>query len=48
VIDEIETLEEAGQRLYEHAIHVANGKMTKAEVLKFDERMQIMIKGPII
>jgi len=48
VIDETETVEEAGQRLYEYAVDVANGKMTKAEVLNFDSDMEILIKGPVM
>jgi len=48
VIDETETIEEAGQRLYEYAIEVANGKLTRAEILNFDSRMEILIKGPVM
>ena len=47
VIDETETLEQAGQRLYEFAVDVANGKLTKCEILKF-EAMEILIKGPVM
>ena len=48
VIDETEPIEQAGQRLYEYTIEVANGRMTKAEVLNFDGRMEILIKGPVM
>jgi len=48
VIEEIETIEEAGQRFYEYAISVANGKLTRAEILNFDSGMEILIKGPVM
>lgn len=48
VIDETETVQEAGQRFYEYAVDVANGKMVKAEVLNFDSEMEILIKGPVM
>jgi altronate dehydratase large subunit len=48
IIEETETVSEAGQRLYEYAIDVANGKMTRAEILNFDGTMEILIKGPVI
>lgn len=48
IIEETETVGEAGQRLYEYAIDVANGKMTRAEILNFDGTMEILIKGPVI
>ncbi|AFM27537.1 UxaA family hydrolase [Desulfomonile tiedjei] len=48
IIDETETVAEAGERLYKYAIDVANGKMTRAEILNFDGTMEILIKGPVI
>jgi altronate dehydratase large subunit len=48
IIDETESVEAAGQRLYEYAIDVANGKMTRAEILNFDGTMEILINGPVI
>jgi len=45
---ETETLEAAGQRVYEYAIGVANGTMTRAEILNFDGTMEILISGPVI
>jgi altronate dehydratase large subunit len=48
VIDETETVEEAGQRFYEYAVDVANGKLTRAEILNFDSGMEILIKGPVM
>jgi len=48
IIEETETIQEAGQRLYEYAIEVANGRMTKAEILNFDTQMEILIKGPVM
>jgi len=47
VIDETETIEHAAQRLYEFAVSVANGKLTKSEILNFEE-MEILIKGPVM
>ena len=48
VIDETETVEQAGQRFYEYAVSVANGKLTRAEILNFDSGMEILIKGPVM
>ncbi len=47
IIDETETLEHAGERLYEFAVDVANGRLTKCEILNF-EGMEILIKGPVM
>lgn len=48
IIDETETVEAAGERLYEHAVEVANGRLTRAEILNFDVSMEILIDGPVI
>lgn len=48
IINETETVVEAGKRLYEFAIGVASGTMTKAEILNFDTSMEILISGPIM
>jgi altronate dehydratase large subunit len=48
VINETETVAEAGQRFYEYAVSVANGKLTRAEILNFDSGMEILIKGPVM
>jgi altronate dehydratase large subunit len=48
VINETETIAEAGQRFYEYAVSVANGKLTRAEILNFDSGMEILIKGPVM
>jgi altronate dehydratase large subunit len=48
IINETETIEAAGQRLYEYAIAVANGTMTRAEILNFDGNMEILIGGPVM
>jgi altronate dehydratase large subunit len=47
VIEEKETIQDAGERLYKFAVDVANGKMTKCEILNF-EGMEILIKGPVM
>jgi altronate dehydratase large subunit len=48
MIDGTETIEGAGKRLFEEALKVASGKLTKAEVLRFDESMEILTYGPVI
>ncbi len=47
VIEETESLQDAGERLYRFAIEVANGRLTKCEILNF-EGMEILIKGPVM
>ncbi|WP_461211419.1 UxaA family hydrolase [Desulfocurvus sp. DL9XJH121] len=47
VIEETESLGSAGERLYRFAVDVANGKLTKCEILNF-EGMEILIKGPVM
>ena len=47
IIDETESLTAAGERLYRFAVDVANGKLTKCEILNF-EGMEILIKGPVM
>lgn len=47
VIEETESIEKAGERFYEFAVDVANGKLTKCEILNF-EGMEILIKGPVM
>ena len=48
IIDEAETIEACGERLYEYAVEVANGKMVRAEILNFDSGMEILIHGPVM
>jgi altronate dehydratase large subunit len=47
VIDETETVEKAGGRVLEYLIDIANGRLTKCEILG-TEGMEILIKGPVI
>ncbi len=47
VIEETESIEAAGERLYRFAVDVANGKLTKCEILNF-EGMEILINGPVM
>ena len=47
IIDETETLGAAAERLYRFAVEVANGRLTKCEILNF-EGMEILIKGPVM
>jgi len=48
IIEGTETVEEAGQKLFEEVLKVASGKLTKAEILHYDESMNILTYGPII
>lgn len=47
IIDETESIKSAGERLYRFAVDVANGRLTKCEILNF-EGMEILIKGPVM
>lgn len=48
VIDEVETIQQAGERLLEYAVGVASGTLTRAEILKYDTGMEILINGPVM
>jgi len=48
VIDETESVEKAAEKLYEYALSVANGRLTRAEILNIDSGMEILIKGPVM
>ncbi|MCD6452779.1 MAG: UxaA family hydrolase [Dehalococcoidales bacterium] len=48
IIDGTETIKEAGKRLTAELLKVASGKLTKAEVLRYDESMNILTYGPVI
>jgi len=48
VIDESESLAAAGERVYEQAIDICNGTLTKAEILNYDGNMEILINGPVM
>ena len=47
VLEETESIADAGQRLYDYCLEVANGRLTKCEILRF-EGMEILIKGPVM
>ncbi len=47
IIEETERLDHAGERLFRFALDVANGRLTKCEILNF-EGMEILIKGPVM
>lgn len=47
VLDESESLQSAAERLYRFAVEVANGRLTKCEILNF-EGMEILINGPVM
>jgi len=48
IIDGSEMVKEAGKRLFAEVLKVASGKLTKAEVLRYDESMNILTYGPVI
>lgn len=48
IIKGTENIKECGKRLYEYAIKVANGQLTKAEIFNLDKNMEIFIKGIVI
>lgn len=48
MIDGVETVAEAGKRLFDEILKVASGKLTKAEVLRYDKAMNILTYGPVI
>lgn len=43
-----ETVEEAAEKLYNEVHQVASGKLTRAEILKYDQFMDILTLGPTI
>jgi altronate dehydratase large subunit len=48
LIEGAETVGDAGQRLFSEVLKVASGKLTKAEILRYDESMNILTYGPVI
>jgi len=48
IIDGTETVQAAGKRLFGELLKVASGKLTKAEILHYDETMNILTYGPVI
>lgn len=48
IIEGTVAVEDAGKKLYEEVLSVASGKLTKAEILNFDETMEILVHGPIM
>jgi altronate dehydratase large subunit len=48
IIDGDETVQEAGKRLFATVLKVASGKLTKAEILRYDQSMNILKYGPVI
>jgi altronate dehydratase large subunit len=48
LIDGTETVAAAGKRLFDEILKVASGKLTKAEILRYDESMNILTYGPVI
>lgn len=48
IIEGIETVEQAGERLFRECLAVASGQLTKAEILRYDVGMNILTYGPVI
>ncbi len=48
VMDGVETLPEAGERIFREIIEVASGKLTKAEISGYTKAMDIYMVGPVI
>jgi len=48
IIEGLETLPEAGRRIFQEIIDVASGKLTKAEISGYTKAMDIYMVGPVI
>lgn len=48
IIEGVETLHEAGRRIFQEIIEVASGKLTKAEISGYTKAMDIYTVGPVI
>jgi altronate dehydratase large subunit len=43
-----DTIERAGERIFEELVRVASGTMTKAEIIGYSNSMDIFMRGPVI
>ena len=48
IIEGIETLPNAGRRIFQEILEVASGKLTKAEISGYTKAMDIYVVGPVI
>jgi len=48
VIEGEETLSSAGKRIFYEILGVSSGKMTKAEILRYNKAKDIYTVGPVI
>jgi altronate dehydratase large subunit len=48
VMEGMETLSAAGNRIFEDILEVASGKLTKAEISGYTKAMDIYTVGPVI
>ena len=48
IMEGIETIPDAGQRIFQEMMEVASGKMTKAEIYGYTKAMDIFVVGPVI
>jgi altronate dehydratase large subunit len=48
IIEGIETLPNAGKRIFQEILEVASGKLTKAEISGYTKAMDIYVVGPVI
>jgi altronate dehydratase large subunit len=42
------TMDAAGKKIVDEIVEVANGKQTKAEMLKYTKSMDIYVLGPVV
>jgi altronate dehydratase large subunit len=48
IIEGVETLPNAGRRIFQEILEVASGKLTKAEISGYTKAMDIYVVGPVI
>jgi len=48
IVEGTETIPEAGQRLFGKFLSVASGELARAETLRFDDQIDVYLKGPVL
>ena len=48
VLDDLETLDEAGERLQNWILKVASGAKTKAETINYEDPIELYLQGPVL
>jgi altronate dehydratase len=46
VLEDLETIDEAGERLLNWILKVASGVKTKAETIKYEDPIELYLQGP--